>query len=454
MARSRNTRNTKSNVKPRKSKSEKTNIDSNAIESMAGLRKRIFFVIMCLVVFRFGTYVPMPGINVQQLAAELERFEGGVFGLFNLFSGGSLGRMTIFALSIMPYITVSIVIQLLSVILPSLKELKKEGERGKQKINQYTRYGTVAMASFQAFAISRFLESSGLYLGEGMFYNLTTVVTLVGGTMFLVWLGEQMTSRGIGNGISLLIYAGIVAELPGAVSSFAELSRNGSISSPMLIGVILAVMALILLVIYVERAQRRITVQYPKQQTAQGGVQGNTSHLPLKVNTAGVIPPIFASSLLLFPTTISGFAGGAVDGSTLDFISLYMGHGKPLYIAMYVVLITFFCFFYTKNVFNADDTAENLKKSNAFIAGIRPGARTADYLNSILARLTFVAALYLSLVCVFPEVLISKYSIPFYLGGTSLLIMVNVVIDTFTQIQSHMFAMQYSSILKKSRLRG
>ncbi len=375
-----------------------------------------------------------------------------------MFSGGALGRMTIFALNIMPYITVSIIMQLMTVMSPALAAIKKEGESGRRKINQYTRYGTVLMSAFQGLGIAIFLEglngsSGGVVIDPGFFFRFTTVVTLVGGVIFLMWLGEQITSRGVGNGISLIIFAGIVANLPSALASTFELGRTGALSTIVILGIMVLAVAVIAFITFMERAQRRVLVQYPKRQIGNKMFGGESSHIPLKINTAGVIPPIFASSLLLFPATIAGFSGAENNG-ILASISLYLGHGRPLYILFFVALITFFCFFYTKNVFNPSETADNLRKNGGFVPGIRPGKNTAAYLNYILTRLTVIGAAYLSFVCVLPELLISQYSVPFYLGGTSLLIVVNVTMDTLAQVQSHLLAHQYEGLIKKSKLRG
>ncbi|MEQ1705068.1 MAG: preprotein translocase subunit SecY [Rickettsiales bacterium] len=417
------------------------------------LKKRLWFVFMALVVYRIGTYIPVPGIDPHILSDIFKQHGGGVLGMFNMLSGGGLSRMSILALAVMPYISASIIMQILSFAVPSLAELKKEGDAGRRKINQYTRYGTVILAALQGYGIAAGLESMSTVKGSavidpGMFFRFTATVTLVGGTMFLMWLGEQITARGIGNGVSLIIFAGIVANLPGAISQTFELGRTGVISTPLVFIIIAVVLALIALIVFVERAQRRIIIQYPRRQ--MGAKESN--HMPLKLNTAGVIPPIFASSLLLFPLTIASFnAGGS---GILQTISTYLAHGQPLYILAYVALIIFFCFFYTSIVFNPTETAENLKKNGGFVAGVRPGQQTADYLDFILTRLTAIGALYLSLVCVMPEIFVAKYAIPFQLGGTGLLIVVNVVIDFVTQVQSHLFAHQYESLIKKSRLKG
>jgi len=417
------------------------------------LQSRILFTLGLLIVYRLGTYIPMPGIDPEQLARFIEQTQGGILGVFNMFAGGAVGRMAIFALGIMPYISASIIMQLMTSMVPHLEQLKKEGEQGRKKINQYTRYGTVLLATVQAYGISVGLEGQGLALDPGMFFRASAVITLVGGTMFLMWLGEQITARGVGNGISLIIYIGIVAELPAALAQFFELGRTGQLSAIVIIGVLIGAIAVIAGVVYIERAQRRILIQYPKRQVGQKMYGGDTSHLPPKVNTAGVIPPIFASSLLLLPTTIAGFSADG-GGAILTTISALLGRGQPLFLLIFVALIVFFAFFYTAVVFNPDEVSENLKKHGGFVPGIRPGKRTAEYLDYVLTRLTVVGAAYLSLVCVLPEILISRLSVPFYFGGTSLLIVVSVTMDFITQVQSHLLAHQYGDLIEKSKLRG
>jgi preprotein translocase subunit SecY len=421
------------------------------------LKQRIWFVIGALVVYRLGTYIPLPGIDSRTLAALFAQQSGGLLDIFNMFSGGSLGRMTIFALSIMPYITVSIIMQLMTVMVPQLAALKKDGEAGRRKINQYTRYGTVIMCSFQAWGLSTFLQSqyASAIVNPGLFFQITTVLSLVGGTMFLMWLGEQMTTRGIGNGISLIIFAGIVAELPRALAGTIELGRTNALDTTIILGFLLMALGLIAFIVFMERAQRRILVQYPKRQQGNKQFGGESSHMPLKLNTAGVIPPIFASSLLLFPGTMAQFTGAGGEASpVLDWIMLNLAHGQPLYILSYVALIMFFCFFYSRHVFNPVETAENLKKNGGFVPGIRPGKNTGEYLMYVITRLTVIGAIYIAFVCVVPEIIISQYSIPFYLGGTSLLIVVNVSMDTVGQIHSHLLAHQYDGLIKKAKLRG
>lgn len=434
------------------------NMNFGVFSRATELKKRLWFVLWALVVYRIGTYIPIPGIDPHILAEIFAKHQGGVLGVFNMFSGGALSRMTIFALAVMPYISASIIVQILTVAVPSLAALKKEGESGRRKINQYTRYGTVVLAAFQGYGIAVGLEGmtgshGSAVLDPGLFFRFTTTVTLVGGTMFLMWLGEQITARGIGNGVSLIIFAGIVAGLPEAISRTLELGRTGAMSTPIILLIIMIALGLIVLIVFMERAQRRIIIQYPKRQVGNKMFGGEATHMPLKLNTSGVIPPIFASSLLLFPLTIASFQAGQGTG-ILQTISTYLGHGQPLYIAAYVSLIVFFSFFYTSVVFNPAETADNLKKNGGFIAGIRPGQQTAEYLDYVLTRLTMVGAIYLSVVCVMPELFIAKYSVPFQLGGTGLLIVVNVVIDFVTQVQSHLFAHQYEGLIKKARLKG
>ncbi len=423
------------------------------------LKARLLFVLGALIVYRLGTYIPIPGIDPQILAEIFKQHEGGVLGVFNMFSGGALSRMTIFALAVMPYISASIIMQLMTVAVPSLAALKKEGEAGRRRINQYTRYGTVLLAAVQAYGIAVGLEGmqgsngASAVIDPGAFFRFTAVVTLTGGTMFLMWLGEQITQRGIGQGISLIIFAGIVANLPSALANTFELGRTGALSTFAILVFLALAIGLTILIVYFERAQRRILVQYPKRQVGNKLMQGESTHLPLKLNPAGVIPPIFASSILLFPLTIAGFnsQGGP---EWLQWLAANVAHGQPLYIALYVVIIVFFAFFYTSVVFNPEETADNLRKNGGFIAGIRPGKHTAEYLQYITTRLTVLGAVYLVIVCTIPEILIAEYSVPFYLGGTSLLIVVNVVIDFVGQVQSHLFAHQYESLIKKARLKG
>lgn len=422
------------------------------------LKGRILFVLMALVVYRIGTYIPLPGIDPQVWNEIFESKGGGILDMFNMFSGGALSRMTIFALNIIPYISASIIMQLGTSMVPSLEALKKEGERGRVQINQYSRYLTVLLASIQGYGLAVGLESmtgstGAAVVDPGFFFRISTVITIVGGTMFLVWLGEQITARGVGNGISLLIFAGIVAELPRAFASTLELGRQGQFNLIALIGIFILVLATIAFIVYMERAQRRLVVQYPKRQQGNKMAQGQQSHMPLKINTAGVIPPIFASSLLLLPLTISGFVG-AGGSETMQMISRYLAPGQPLYIAFYGLMIVFFTFFYTAIVFNPKENADMLKKYGGFIPGIRPGEQTANYLDHVLTRLTVIGAAYLTAVCLLPEVLIREFSLPFYFGGTSLLICVTVTLDTVSQIHSHLIAHQYEGLIKKAKLRG
>ena len=429
------------------------------------LRQRIWFTIGALIVFRFLSYVPLPGVNPSALQNLADLGRGGVLDMFNMFSGGSLERMSLIALGVMPYITASIVVQMASALHPTLAALKKEGATGRQKLNQYTRYGTVFLCAIQGYFLAAGLESfagqSGIaaVVEPGYMFRVGAVISLVGGTMFLLWLGEQITSRGIGNGVSLIIMAGIVAQFPTFASNLFEGGRTGSIPAGIIIGFLVMVVVLILLISFVERAQRRLLVKYPKRATQNGMMQQDNSYLPLKLNTAGVIPPIFASSLLLLPLTISQFAGNSVDtestfGNVIVTLNQYLAHGQPIYMTLYGLGIIFFTFFYTAVVFNPEERAEDLKKGGGFIPGIRPGKRTADYLEYVLTRITVVGAIYLTLVCVIPEYMIAQTGIPLFLGGTSLLIVVNVTVDTLSQIQSHLLAHQYGDLIKKAKLKG
>mgnify|MGYP001392676788 FL=1 len=435
------------------------NINFGAFSKATELKKRLWFTLAALIVYRVGTYIPIPGIDPAALADIFEQQRGGILGMFDVFSGGALGRMTIFALNIMPYISASIIIQLLTTVSPHLEQLKKEGEQGRKKINQYTRYGTVVLTALQAWGIAAGLEGmtatagQSVVLSAGLFFKASTVITLVGGTIFLMWLGEQITARGVGNGISLIIFAGIIAQLPSAIASTLELGRTGALNTLFILFLIVLVILTITFIVFIERAQRRIVVQYPKRQVGQRMFGGESTHLPLKLNTAGVIPPIFASSLLLLPMTVASFStqGGP---EWITTVTSLLGRGQPLYMALYIGGIMFFCFFYTAIVFNPADTADNLKKYGGFIPGIRPGKRTAEYLDYVLTRLTVVGAGYLALVCLLPEILMSQYAVPFYFGGTSLLIVVSVTMDTVSQIQSHLLAHQYEGLIKKSKLRG
>lgn len=429
------------------------NLSWSAFGRAKELKQRILFAIALLIIYRVGTYIPMPGIDPVQLARFIEQTQSGILGVFNMFSGGAVSRMAIFSLGIMPYISASIIMQLMTSMVPSLEALKKEGESGRKKINQYTRYGTVLLATVQAYGVAIGLQGQGLAVNPGPFFIASAVITLVGGTMFLMWLGEQITARGIGNGISLIIYVGIIAELPTALAQFFELGRTGQLAAWLIIAILVGAIAVIAFVVFLERAQRRILVQYPKRQVGQKVYGGDSSHLPLKVNTAGVIPPIFASSLLLMPATVAGFAGEG-GSEWLQIVTAMLGRGQPLFLGIFVALIVFFCFFYTAVVFNPDDVAENLKKQGGFVPGIRPGKNTAAYLDYVLTRLTVVGAIYLSAICVLPELLISRFAVPFYFGGTSVLIVVSVTMDTISQVQSHLLAHQYEGLIEKSRLGG
>jgi preprotein translocase subunit SecY len=442
-----------------------SNLNLGNFAKATELKQRIWFTVGALIVFRFLSFVPLPGVNPLILSELYDQTRGGILDLFNAFSGGSLERMSLIALGVMPYITASIVVQMASALHPSLAALKKEGASGRQKINQYTRYGAVLLCAIQGYFLAVGLESfaaqSGLQavVDPGYMFRIVAVINLVGGTMFLLWLGEQITSRGIGNGISLIIMAGIVAQFPGFAGNLFEGGRTGSISSLVIIGFIVMVVVLILGISFFERAQRRLPIQYPKRATQRGMMQAERSHLPLKINTAGVIPPIFASSLLLLPLTISQFAGSSVDtesgfGAAIVTLNQYLAHGQPLYMTLYAIGIIFFCFFYTAVVFNPEETADNLKKNGGFVPGIRPGKRTADYLEYVLTRITVVGAIYLTVVCVVPEYMIAQTGIPLFLGGTSLLIVVNVTVDTISQIQSHLLAHQYGDLIKKAKLKG
>ncbi len=429
------------------------NFNLGAFAKAEELKKRLWFTLGALVVYRLLTYIPLPGIDPVALAQFFQRNTGGVLDMFNMFSGGALQRMSIVALNIMPYITASIIMQLLTSMSPTLAEWKKEGEVGRKKINQYTRYGTVLLTAVQGYGLAIALESQSVVIDPGFFFRITTIITLVGGTIFLMWLGEQITQRGVGNGISLIIYAGIVASLPVAIGKALSLGEQGLLSPATIVLVLVGALALIYGIVFVERAQRRVTVQYPKRQMGNRMFQGDTSHLPMKLNTSGVIPPIFASSLILMPVTVAGFSaqGGP---EWLTAITALIGRGQPLYLLLYTAGIVFFAFFYTAVVFNPEETAENLKKYGGFIPGIRPGKRTAEYLDYVLTRLTAVGAIYLAIVCIIPEILTGRLGIPFALGGTSLLIVVSVTMDTVGQIHSHLLAHQYEGLIKKSRLRG
>ncbi|MFZ1726417.1 MAG: preprotein translocase subunit SecY [Albidovulum sp.] len=430
------------------------NLSWGALGKATDLRQRIFFTVGLLMVYRLGTYIPVPGIDADALREFMKQASHGIGGMLQMFTGGALGRMGIFALGIMPYISASIIVQLLTAMIPALDQLKKEGEQGRKKINQYTRYGTVALATFQAWALAASLEAGSLAHDPGLFFRLSCVVTLVGGTMFLMWLGEQITARGIGNGTSLIIFVGIVAGIPGALAQFFSQGRAGNFSPAVIIGVMVMVVVVIAFVVFMERALRKIHIQYPRRQVGMKVYDGSSSHLPIKVNPAGVIPAIFASSLLLLPTTISTFSGSQT-GPVMSTILAYFGPGQPLYLLFFTAMIVFFTYFYTANVsFKSDDVAENLKNQGGFIPGIRPGGKTVDYLDYVVARVLVVGSGYLALVCLLPEILRSQLAIPFYFGGTSVLIVVSVTMDTINQVQSHLLAHQYEGLIEKSQLRG
>jgi preprotein translocase subunit SecY len=437
------------------------NVNLGVFSKATELKKRIWFVMGALIVYRMGTFITIPGIDPVQMASLIQQQSRGVLGLFDVFSGGALSRMSIFALNIMPYISAAIIIQLLAAVNPALEQMRKEGVTGRIRLNQYTRYLTVLITALQAYTIATGLESAtgagggAVVTNPGLFFRFTAVVTLVGGTMFLVWLGEQISERGIGQGVSLLIFAGIVARLPGGIANTLELGRTGAMSPFVIFMLAVGAVAVVAGIVFIEQAQRRILVQYPKRQQGNKVYGGESSHLPLKLNTSGVIPPIFASSLLLMPLTIAGFQGKTGGGEGfLNTIGALLGRGQPLYLFLYAILIVFFAFFYTAVVFNPAETAENLRKYGGFVPGIRPGKNTTDYLEYVLIRLTVVGALYLIVVCLIPEFLIARLSVPFYFGGTSLMIVVNVVLNTAQQIQAHLLAHQYEGLLKKSRLRG
>lgn len=432
------------------------NLNFGALGKAEELKKRIWFTLAALVVYRLGTYVPLPGMNPDQVAELFKQTQSGVLGLFNMFSGGAVGRLAIFALNIMPYISASIIVQLLTSIVPTLEALKKDGEAGRKVINQYTRYLTLVLAIFQAWGIAVGLQGSGnLVTDPGPFFLVSTVITLVGGTMFLLWLGEQITSRGIGNGSSMIIFAGIIAEFPAQLAQTFELGRQGAISTGLLFVVLIMAICVIAFCVFMERAQRRLLITYPKRQVGNRVYEGQTSFLPLKLNTAGVIPPIFASSLLLLPTTIASFSQANGGTGWIATISAYLAHGRPLFMIMYAALIIFFCFFYTAIVFNPVETADNLKKNGGFIPGIRPGERTAEHIDKVLTRITVIGAAYLTIVCLIPEFMITYAQIPIILlGGTSLLIVVTTTMDTVAQVHGHLLAHQYEGLIKKSKLKG
>ena len=429
---------------------ESTNLKSGFFSKDKDLKNRILFTIMMLCVYRLGTYIPLPGIDAQSLQTLMQSKQSGILGMLNIFSGGAIKRMAIFALGIMPYISSSIIIQLLTGVSEYFKNLKNQGEIGRKKISQYTRYGTVLLATVQGYGISVGLESSSnVVIDPGVFFRLTTVITLVAGTIFLMWLGEQITQRGIGNGISLIIFSGIVAEIPRALAATFELGRTGALSVPIILMIFILLLSTVAFIVFIERAIRKILINYPKRQMGTKIYGGESSHLPLRINTAGVIPAIFASALLLLPVTFSNF--GMSDSGLFAGLSSLFSQGRPLYMLLYASGIIFFSFFYTSIVFNPKETAENLRKQGGYVPGIRPGERTAYFIEEILTRLTTIGALYLTLVCLMPEFLISKYPIPFYLGGTSVLIVVVVAMDTVSQIQTRMMSQQYESLIKKTR---
>jgi preprotein translocase subunit SecY len=432
------------------------NINFAAFAKATELQKRIWYTIIALIVYRIGTFIPIPGIDPGAFAQAFQTQAGGILGMFNTFSGGAVERMAIFALNVMPYISASIIMQLLSTSIPSLERLKKEGEVGRKQINQYTRYLTLVLAIVQSYGISMGLQgSSGVVSDPGWFFVASTVITLTGGTMFLMWLGEQITARGVGNGVSLIIFAGIVADLPRIIMQSLALARTGDVNPFGLLMIAALMLAVIVFVVFIERSQRRLVVQYPKRQDKGRMFMGESSFLPLKINTAGVIPPIFASSLLLLPSTIVSFAGmGANAPEWVNQLQGYIGYGQPGHMALYALGIIFFCFFYTSIVFNPEETADNLRKYGGFLPGIRPGKKTAEYLDYVLTRLTVIGAAYITAVCLLPEIMISYYQVPFYLGGTSVLIVISVTLDTVAQIQSHLVAHQYEGLIKRSKLRG
>jgi preprotein translocase subunit SecY len=427
----------------------------SSVSKLGELKSRLWFLLGALIVYRLGAHIPVPGIDPTVLKQLFDTQKDGILGMFNMFSGGALSRFTVFALGIMPYISASIIMQLLTVVSPQLEQLKKEGEAGRRQITKYTRYGTVLLATFQALGIAIALEGqAGLVLDPGLGFRVTAVTTLVAGTMFLMWLGEQITERGIGNGISIIIFAGIVAGLPHAIGSTLDLAKTGAFSIPLVMFLFVAVILVTALVVFVERGQRKITVNYAKRQVGNRIYGGQSTHLPLKLNMAGVIPPIFASSIILFPATLAGWFGSSEHMYWLKDVSAKLSPGQPLYILLFAAAILFFAFFYTALVFNPKETADNLKKSGAFVPGIRPGDQTAKYIDRIMGRLTLIGALYITLVCLLPEFLVLKFNTPFYFGGTSLLIIVVVTMDFMTQVQSHLMSQQYEGLLKKANFKG
>ncbi|GGO50163.1 preprotein translocase subunit SecY [Roseovarius pacificus] len=430
------------------------NTSWSALGKATDLRKRIFFTLALLIVYRLGTYIPVPGIDGAELREFMEGAAASIGGMLSMFTGGALGRMGIFALGIMPYISASIIVQLLAAMVPALEQLKKEGEQGRKKINQYTRYGTVGLATLQSYGLAVSLQSGDLVTNPGFFFIASCMITLVGGTMFLMWLGEQITARGVGNGISLIIFVGIIAEVPAALAQFFSQGRSGAISPAVIVGVIVMVVAVIAFVVFMERSLRKIHIQYPRRQVGMKVYDGGSSHLPVKVNPAGVIPAIFASSLLLLPTTISTFSGNQTS-PVMSTIMAYFGPGQPLYLLFFTLMIVFFAYFYTYNVaFKTDEVADNLKNQNGFVPGVRPGKKTAEYLDYVVTRILVLGSAYLALVCLLPEILRSQFAIPFYFGGTSVLIVVSVTMDTIQQVQSHLLAHQYEGLIEKSQLSG
>ena len=431
-----------------------SNISWSAFGKAKELRQRIWYALGLLIVYRLGTYIPVPGIDAQALRDFVEQAQAGIGGILNMFTGGAIGRMGIFALGIMPYISASIIIQLMASMVPQLEQLKKEGEQGRRKLNQYTRYFTLILATFQAYGLAVSLEAGNLAHDPGWFFRASTVITLVGGTMFLMWIGEQITSRGIGNGISLIIFTGIIAEVPAALVRFLAQGRSGAVSPAVIIGVFVLVIVVITFVVFMERAVRKIPIQYPRRQVGMKIYDSSSSHLPIKINPAGVIPPIFASSLLLLPATIATFSESQTN-PILATILAYFGPGQPLYLLLFSVLVVFFAYFYTLNVtFKPDEVADNIKKQGGFIPGIRPGKKTAEYLEYVVTRVLVIGSAYLVAITLLPQILRSQFAIPFYFGGTSVLIVVSVTMDTISQIQSHLLAHQYESLIEKSKLGG
>ncbi|MDE3081486.1 MAG: preprotein translocase subunit SecY [Paracoccaceae bacterium] len=436
-----------------------SNLSLSAFSKATELKSRLLFTVLALIVYRVGTYIPVPGVDPVMLGDIFRQHAGGILGMFDMFSGGALKRMTVFALGVMPYITASIIVQLLTAILPQFEALKKEGQQGQVTLNQYSRYLTVVFAVFQSLGVGFWLENMGGSQGSvvtipSVYFLVMTVATLTCGTVFLMWLGEQITSRGIGNGISLIILSGIVAQLPSAIAGTLELGRQGALSTGLILAVLLMAVAVIAFIVFMERAQRRLLIQYPKRQVGNRMFEGQSSHLPLKLNTSGVIPPIFASSLLLLPTTISTFSGNQT-GPIMSTILAYFGPGQPFYLLFFTVMIVFFTFFYTHNVaFKVEDVASNLKNQNGFVPGIRPGKKTEEYFTYVMNRILVIGAAYLAFVCLLPEILRHQFSIPFYFGGTSVLIVVSVAMDTVSQIQSHLLAHQYEGLIERSQLRG